>query len=71
MNNIFECADEMGRALNSLNTHWDQAREGWKDVSRNQFEREFIYEFNQTSKTYIDQLRRLGNIIQQILRDMP
>jgi uncharacterized protein YukE len=71
MNYIFECADEMGRALNSLNIHWDQAREGWKDESRNHFEREFVYEFNQTSKTYIDQLRRLGDTTQHILNEMP
>ena len=71
MNSIHSCTDEMIKIWQSMRASWDEARQSWKDKDRDQFEREHIQEFSDATNTYIANLRRLAETIQQIRNDTP
>ncbi len=69
--NIQICVDETIKAWQSFRTAWDNTRNSWKDTERDQFEREHIQEFSDATNTYITNLRRLAETIQQISNEIP
>jgi len=71
MNNLFAHVNEMIKIWQSMRAAWDGARQSWKDKDRDQFEREHIQEFSDSTNTYIASLRRLAETIQQIRNDVP
>ncbi len=71
MSNLSAYVDEMIKIWQSMRAAWDGARQSWKDKDRDQFEREHIHEFNDSTNSYIANLRRLAETIQQIRSDAP
>jgi len=71
MSSLFAFAEQMVKTWQSLRATWDEARQSWKDVDRDRFEREYIEEFSQATNAYIASLQRLAETIQRIRNDTP
>lgn len=71
MNGIIKCSDDMAKVANSLRGTWDLARDGWKDTDRERFEQEIMNELNQSTSSYINSIRKLGESLQNILNELP
>lgn len=71
MNDLFFCRDEMVKNWRSLRSTWDASRDSWKDIDRDQFEREHVQEISQTMNAYIANLGRFAETVQHIMNEAP
>ena len=71
MTNLHTCSNRMQQAWRGIRECWETARDSWKDVDRDQFEREYIREFEGTVGKYIIRLDALADTIAGARREVP
>jgi hypothetical protein len=65
------CGDHMQQNWRVLREHWEITRGSWKDVDRDQFEREYIREFEDTVGKYLTRLTVLADTVARARREVP
>ena len=61
----------MQKAWRGLRERWEITHDSWKDVDRNQFEREHMREFENTVGTYVSRLSILDDVTAMARREVP
>ena len=71
MNPLSASKEQLTDSLRQLAANWNSAKEVWNDAARQEFEKEFIAEFETTTAASIDKLQDLIDTLAQAEREMP
>jgi hypothetical protein len=63
--------DQLTDSLHQLAVNWNSAKDVWNDAARQDFEKEFVAEFETTTATSIDKLQEMIDTLAQAEREIP
>jgi hypothetical protein len=71
MNPLSASKEQLTDSLHQLSANWYGAKDVWNDAARQDFEKEFVEEFEGTTAASIDKLQELIDSLAQAERDIP
>ena len=71
MSSLIASKEQLTDSLHNLTSSWHMAKDVWNDVARQDFEKEFVAEFETTTAASIDRLQELMDTLAQADREIP
>ena len=71
MNPFSASKEQLTDSIRQLSASWNSAKDVWDDAARQEFEKEFMAEFETTTANSIDRLQELIDTLAQAEREIP